>query len=135
MLFLGAAILLLMKLLGGSGSTAGQQGVVVLEALPWAQVTAITDSDGVNQLATPAATPFSTSVPVGRYTVTLRGPNGAERTVNVEVGADGIAIAPVARFEDVSGKAYFEKYFAPSTPPTAAPDAGAATTPPAGDRQ
>ncbi|HTU99746.1 MAG TPA: protein kinase [Luteitalea sp.] len=134
--FLVAAILILMKLLGGSGTTTVQQGAVVLEALPWAQVTAITDSEGVNQLATPAPTPFSTTVPVGRYTVTFRGPSGAERTVTVDVAAEGIAVAPVARFEDVSGQTYFDKYFKPATPPPAVvPEAGTPAALPAGGQQ
>ena len=75
-------------------------------------------------------------VPVGRYTVTFRGPNDAERTVTVDVGAEGIAVAPVARFEEVTGKTYFEKYFAPApVTPAAPPSETAPGTPPAGGQQ
>jgi hypothetical protein len=105
------------------------QGRLVVEALPWATVTAITDGDGVNQLTSPAATPLSTSVPVGRYTVTFRGPANAERRITVDVGADGVAVAPVVRFEDVTGQAYFEKYFPVTTPSAAPADAPGASSP------
>jgi tetratricopeptide (TPR) repeat protein/predicted Ser/Thr protein kinase len=111
------------------GPAAAARGALVVEALPWANVTAITDGDGVNQLTAPAATPLSTSVPVGRYTVTFRGPANAERSITVEVGADGVAVAPVVRFEDVTGKTYFEKYFPVTTPTSPAADAAEGSTP------
>ena len=104
------------------------RGTLVVEALPWANVTAITDGDGVNLLTAPAATPLSTSVPAGHYTVTVRGPGNAERSITVDVGADGVAVAPVVRFQDVTGQTYFEKYFPVTTPSVPPTDAAAAPT-------
>ena len=98
-------------------------GVVVIEATPWAQITAITGEDGVNRLAAPEPTPLSTSLPAGTYTITLSGPPPASeaRTVTVDVAADGVTVSPLTRFRAPTSEEYFTKYFggeAPATTPT-----------------
>ena len=54
---------------------APQAGLVVIEALPWANVTAIKGADGANRLTAPAVTPLSMNLPAGKYTVELASPS------------------------------------------------------------
>ncbi len=86
-------------------------GILVIEAVPWAQVSAITGPDGRNHLAAPVATPVSQSLPTGTYTVVLTGPPPASepRTLSVDVGGDGVTVAPAARFPSPTGESYFQR--------------------------
>jgi hypothetical protein len=132
-----AAVVWALTVIVGPGTAPPASGTVVIEAVPWAHVTAIKDAEGNNQLAAPAATPFSTSLPAGTYTVELRGPDPANevRTVTVEVKGDGITVAPSSKFGTPTGEEYFNQYFGgdvPAVPPAGdgTGDAGAA---PAGE--
>ena len=114
-------------------------GILVIEAVPWAEITAITSSDGTNRLATPTSTPLSQSLPVGTYTVELSGPppDAEKRQITIEVGAAGVTLAPAERFGVPTVEQYFGRYFGGSpepsapAPPPAAPEP-TTTPPPAG---
>ena len=118
-------------------------GILVIEAVPWAEITAITSADGTNRLTTPTSTPLSQNLPVGTYTVELSGPppDAEKRQIRVEVGAAGVTVAPAERFGAPTVEEYFGRYFgggpepaasAPApTPPPAAPES-TTTPPPAG---
>jgi hypothetical protein len=116
-------------------------GILVIEAVPWATITAITTSDGTNRLATPTSTPLSQSLPVGTYTVELSGPppDSEKRQITIEVGAAGVTLAPAERFQAPTVEQYFGRYFggepestAPAVPPAGPESATTPTTPPAG---
>jgi serine/threonine-protein kinase len=65
---------------GGGGGTAssGKPGKLVMNAEPWANVTI----HGVGKFVTP----FSTSLPPGKYKVSLANPGGLSKTVTVKIG-------------------------------------------------
>jgi tRNA A-37 threonylcarbamoyl transferase component Bud32 len=55
---------------------AAESGRLLINALPWGQVTSVKDAQGVEQLTAGAAdTPFVLSLPPGQYTVRLTNPN------------------------------------------------------------
>ncbi len=61
-------------------------GVLLLDAVPWAEVVAVTDANGVEQLTDPTSTPLALDLPAGLYSVTMRYPqSGESRTVTVEL--------------------------------------------------
>jgi tetratricopeptide (TPR) repeat protein len=98
------------------GTASG--GRVVIEALPWATVTAIRRADGKNHLATPTVTPLWLSLPSGKYTVTLAGPSGPSetRTITIDVLAGGVTVTPATRFTAPTAEEYFNKYLGADTP-------------------
>ncbi len=85
-------------------------GVLVIEAIPWATVTAIEGQDGSNLLAAPAPTPLAQSVPAGRYTIEMSGPDAEARVLTIEVQADGTTVTPAERFQTLT----LDEYFLPS---------------------
>ncbi len=103
------------------------EGLVVIEAVPWANVTAITAADGSARLSSPAATPLSTALPVGTYTVVLVGPPPANerRTLTVDVKADRVTVAPATRFQAPTSDEYFTRYFGGDAPAAPGPEAAA----------
>ncbi len=120
-------------------------GILVIEAVPWAEITAITSADGTNRLTTPTSTPLSQNLPVGTYTVELSGPppDAEKRQIRVEVGAAGVTVAPAERFGAPTVEEYFGRYFgggpepagsapAPSPAPAAPESTTTPTSPPAG---
>jgi tetratricopeptide (TPR) repeat protein len=108
-------------------------GTLVIEAVPWATVTAIEREDGTAQTVPPvASTPLSLRLPAGTYRIRLSGPppESEARLLMVTVGADGLAAAPVERFRLFTPDEYFEQYLDPvPTAEVTAPDAAPATEP------
>ena len=68
---------------------AGTDGLLVVHAVPWAEVVSVTGSGGAAQPVPPkASTPLSLAVPAGTYTVAVRSPeSGAVTTMTVQVRA------------------------------------------------
>ena len=101
-------------------------GLVVIEAVPWATVTAIRGADGANHLATPAATPLSMSLPAGKYSADLAGPSSSQtRTIEIDVTGDGVTVAPAAVFTPLTSDEYFKQYFGGDAPAPSNPAPGA----------
>jgi tetratricopeptide (TPR) repeat protein len=109
--------------------TVVPMGMLVVDAVPWATVTAIEREDGTPQ-AVPeqASTPFSLSVPAGTYRVRVAGPppESETRLLMITVGENAVAAAPTERFLEITPEQYFEQYLAA---PAAAPEDPAATPP------
>jgi serine/threonine-protein kinase len=63
---------------GGGGATSGAPGKLVMNSEPWANVTIA----GVGKFVTP----FSTSLPPGKYKVTLANPGGLSKNMTVVIG-------------------------------------------------
>ncbi len=108
-------------------------GILVIDAVPWANIAALEREDGKPQAlpsaATPAATPLSLTLPAGKYHVVLNGPGAERRRVDVEVLSGRLVTAPIARFQTMTPETYFEQYLSPT--PAAAPppdDPSAAAT-------
>jgi hypothetical protein len=105
---IGAVAGLALALAGGSST-----GALVIEAVPWAMVTAVENADGERHtLPADASTPLLLHLPAGRYEVTVAGPPPASdpRTIVVEV-ADGTVTAPPAQlFQALTPEEYFEPY-------------------------
>ena len=68
-------------------------GIAAVNALPWAEVTEITDADGfVRELPEIVHTPFVLELPAGSYRVTLQHPEHPElATCELEVSAAEVA--------------------------------------------
>jgi serine/threonine protein kinase len=84
-----AAAVVGMLTLRGGVPEAGP-GVVLLDAVPWAEVTSVLDAAGQPvQCRLPSSTPLRLALPCGTYTVTFRrGEDGPEKVVQVEVEAE-----------------------------------------------
>ena len=110
-----------------------QSGVLVIDAVPWATITAIRSDDGEQQpLPTPASTPLTLTLPAGNYQVVVTGPppESAPQQITVQVEPNGATVAPTIRFRTLTPEEYFEPYL---TAPVAPADPSLATsgTPPA----
>jgi hypothetical protein len=102
----------IMTMAGGPAPT----GTLILDALPWATVSAVVGEDGEPQrLPSPASTPLALALPAGNYEVVLVGPppESQERRVSVRVDADAAVAMPIVRFRPVTPEEYFEQYLAP----------------------
>ena len=114
-------------------------GTAVVDAVPWATVTAVRNESGEPQeLATsPASTPLALTLPAGTYQITLTGPppESKAETITVRIDAGGTSVVPAPRFQRMSVDEYFEQYIGAGDAPgavTAAPaDPAAATAAPA----
>jgi serine/threonine-protein kinase len=88
-------------------------GTLVIDAVPWATVTAIVDEDG-RPVALPdvTSTPLSLDVPAGAYRVSLQGPPPQEdaRQVEVTVVAGQTLAVPRLEFSTLTPEEYFEPY-------------------------
>ncbi len=118
-------------------------GTLVVDAVPWATVTAIESEAGERQpLPTPASTPLSLSVPAGTYHVIVSGPppDSQEQQITVRVEPNVGTVVPTIRFRALTAEEYFEQYLVAPTAPTEtatpasepivpAPTGPAATTP------
>ncbi len=85
-------------------------GGVAINALPWAELTEITDADGyVQELPRSVHTPLYIELPPGRYLMHLQAPEGTEvHTCDLEVTIDAVAsCAPV--FGEPSVTEYFKE--------------------------
>ena len=93
-------------------------GTLVVDAAPWAVITAIRSDDGQEQaVPADAGTPMTLALPLGRYTITLTGPmpNGESRMVTVDItSANGVTSAPVERFGSITAEEYFGQYLSSS---------------------
>jgi serine/threonine protein kinase len=113
-----------------------QTGVLVIEAVPWATITAIESEGGEQQpLPSPASTPALLTLPAGTYQVLVTGPppESEAQRITVTVAANAGTVAPTIRFRTVTPEEYFEQYLAaptaPVDPSTPSPDATSTTTP------
>jgi hypothetical protein len=109
-------------------------GTTIIDAVPWATITAIIDDSGAAQPlpASPATTPMALTLPAGTYQITLTGPSPESKTetVSVTIEANGTAVVPVTRFQGLSVDEYFEQYIGAGDAPavTAAPPSEPAAT-------
>jgi hypothetical protein len=70
----------------GTANSAVKRGTLIVEAVPWASVEKLVDTQGgVTQVH--QETPVRLGLPPGKYTIYLSGPNGQQRTEMVSVGA------------------------------------------------
>jgi hypothetical protein len=88
-------------------------GTTIIDAVPWATITAVTNASGEPQALTPSpTTPLVLTLPAGTYQVTLTGPPPESRTetVSVTVEVGGTTVVPVTRFQGLTVDEYFEQY-------------------------
>ena len=131
----GAGILAIAVMAVGIMSIAGgpaPTGTLILDAVPWATVSAVVTEDGEPQtLPSPASTPLALTLPAGTIEVVLVGPppDSQEQRVSVRVEAQTAVAVPAVRFRPVTPEEYFEQYLAApvETPPSPAPDSPAPT--------
>ena len=83
---------------------------LVVDAVPWGEVVAIVDGAGRSHaLEGPRSTPFLVALPVGAYTVSVRGPDGREtKSVAVSLAASGTQ-SRLVEFRRVDARAYFRR--------------------------
>jgi hypothetical protein len=119
---------------------APPMGTMMIEAVPWANITGIEAADGTRPaLPSTASTPMSLNLPVGTYRVRLIGPppESESRLVTVQVNAGSVTTAPTERFRVLTPEEYFEQYLPSSTVPASDlpspvdPTAASATVTPA----
>ena len=116
-------------------------GVAVIDAVPWASVTAVQNDDGEPQpLPSPASTPLTLTLPAGTYQITLTGPppESKTETVSVRIDVGGTSVVPPTRFQAMTVEEYFELYLGtgdtaatpaiPTSAETAAPAPAPAST-------
>jgi tetratricopeptide (TPR) repeat protein len=101
------------------------QGTVIIDAVPWGTVTAITAVDGSGRQQVPAAaqTPLALHLAPGRYRVSISGPppESISRVVDLQVESGGVTNAPLQRFNAITAEEYFDQYLqapSPATEPT-----------------
>jgi len=112
-------------------------GTLVIDAVPWATITAIEAENGERQpLPSESSTPLSLSLPAGNYELTVAGPppDAQEQRISVRVEANAGTVVPTIQFRTLTPDEYFGQYLlAPPTPAEPAPAAPApAVAPPAG---
>jgi hypothetical protein len=104
-------------------------GTTIIDAVPWATVTAVRNESGEAQelTASPASTPLALTLPAGTYQITLTGPppESKTETVSVRVDAGGTSVVPLTRFKRMSAEEYFEQYIGAGDAPGAEPVAPA----------
>ena len=121
---IGAAVVIAavvgVMLLSGPAST----GSLVIDAVPWATVTAI-ETEGGESVALPPSpsTPLSLTLPTGTYQVVLAGPPPELQTqrITVQIETGTSTVAPVIRFRALTPDEYFEQYLAAPTASTPEP--------------
>jgi hypothetical protein len=113
-----------------------QTGVLVIDAVPWATITAVQSESGEQQpLPSPASTPLMLTVPAGTYVVLVTGPppESQAQRITVQVQPNAGTIAPTIQFRTLTPEEYFEQYLttpvAPADPSLATPGTPSATTP------
>ena len=114
-------------------------GTTIIDAVPWATVTAVRNESGEPQelTASPASTPLALTLPAGTYQITLTGPppESKTETVSVRVDAGGTSVVPLTRFQRMTAEEYFEQYIgagdAPGAETVAPADSVAAPAAPA----
>jgi hypothetical protein len=141
----GGAALAIAVLVVGILTLAGgpaAPGTLILDAVPWATVSAVVSEDGEPQpLPSPASTPLALSLPAGDYEVVLVGPppDLQEQRVSVHVDAETPVAVPLVRFRAVTPEEYFDQYLNAPVEPALAPEpvapASEASTPAPGVSQ
>jgi hypothetical protein len=127
----GGAALAIAVLVVGILTIAGgpaASGTLILDAVPWATVSAVISEDGEPQpLPSPASTPLALALPAGDYEVVLVGPppESQEQRVTVHVDAETAVAVPLVRFRSVTPEEYFEQYLAAPVEPAIAPEPAA----------
>ena len=85
-------------------------GAVVINAVPWAEITEITDADGyVQELPEVRATPLYHELPAGTYKIHLQNPGGEDVwTCDLEVAVGAVATC-AAEFGETRITDYFKE--------------------------
>ncbi len=99
-------------------------GSLVIEAVPWAMVTAVENEDGERQALPPeASTPLLLNVPAGRYLVSVVGPPPASesRQITIDVRAGAVTSTPPEMFRALTPEEYFAPYLAGTAASSATP--------------
>ena len=112
-------------------------GTTIIDAVPWATVTAVRNESGEPQelTASPSSTPLALTLPAGTYQITLTGPppESKTETVSVRVDAGSTSVVPLTRFQRMTAEEYFEQYIgagdAPGAETVAPADSGAQPAP------
>jgi hypothetical protein len=107
-------------------------GTLVIDAVPWANVTAIARENGAQEtIPMPASTPISLVLPAGTYQITLTGPPPESKVahVNVRVVVGATNVVPVTRFHSMTAEEYFEEYLQGGDAPSSPAPASATTEP------
>jgi hypothetical protein len=136
----GVAAVVLMVIAGVAIAIIARPGVVptgtvLIDAVPWAQITDIQAEDGTHPaLPSEASTPLSIVLPEGAYRIRIVGPPPRSETkdVRVQVMANATITSPPQRFESISVDDYFNQYLkaAPSSQATESEIVPAAAPPP-----
>jgi hypothetical protein len=101
--------LTVVALTGGAAAT----GTAVIDAAPWANITAIRNENGELQpLPSQASTPLSLALPAGTYQISLAGPppQSKTETVTLRVEAGRTNVVPVTKFQSLTAEEYFDEY-------------------------
>ena len=95
---------------GPTAAPAAPAGLLVVDALPWGEVTEVVDASGKRQPLGPSPfTPLVLSLTPGRYTVSLKNPDYPRGlSVTATVSANGLE-RRVAEFGKVDAAEYFER--------------------------
>ncbi len=97
-------------------------GTVVIDAVPWASITAIETESGEPVALPPSpSTPISLTLPVGTYQVVMTGPPPESQTqrITVQVVTGAATAVPLIKFRALTPEEYFEEYLAAPTTPEA----------------
>jgi tetratricopeptide (TPR) repeat protein len=88
----------------------GEPGRLVVAAVPWGEVVAITGASGEIELPDDRTTPFVVELPAGDYTIQLRGPDGGDSVeLAASVEAGGVERS-ASTFQTVEAEALLERY-------------------------
>jgi len=90
---------------------AGSGGTLVVDALPWGELVAITDGNGAKQSLDPGSryTPVAVRLPPGEYTIEVRNPSFPQPVTLRAAIASGKVETRVAEFRRVDAAAYFRR--------------------------
>ncbi|MEQ1759522.1 MAG: protein kinase [Vicinamibacterales bacterium] len=119
-----AAAVGFMALRPGPGPGPAVTGALVIDATPWAQVTAVTAADGTRiSLPPQPSTPLSLTLPVGHYRVSLSGPPpvNERRDLELDVSEGQVVVAPFQQFSPLTAESYFEQYISSPLPAEGTP--------------
>jgi hypothetical protein len=85
-------------------------GILVVDALPWGEVTEVVDEAGIRQSLAPSSyTPLVLRLAPGRYTIALKNPESTKPVLLTAVVAAGAMETRVAEFRKVEAEEYFRR--------------------------